>query len=107
LLLIPALAEELVFRGLVLPSPIEGVGPLAMVPWVALSVGLFVAWHGLWWRLPSGPGQRQKGRELVRMALLGGGCALAYVASHSIWPPVLLHWLALVRWRLAGGTPAR
>jgi predicted Abi (CAAX) family protease len=103
LLLIPALAEELVFRGLVLPSPIEGVGPLAMVPWVALSVGLFVAWHGLWWRLPSGPGQRRKGRALVWMALLGGACALAYVASHSLWPPVLLHWLALVRWRLERG----
>jgi predicted Abi (CAAX) family protease len=99
LLIVPATVEELVFRGLVLPSPIEGVGPLAMVPWVALSVGLFVAWHGLRWRLQAMPVQRSKARVLVRMSLLGGACALAYVASNSLWPPVLLHWLALVRWR--------
>ncbi|MEB3333507.1 MAG: CPBP family glutamic-type intramembrane protease [Cyanobacteriota bacterium] len=103
LLLIPALAEELVFRGLALPSPIEGVGPLAMGPWVALSVGLFVAWHGA--RLGPRPPKGTKGQVLVRMTLLGGACALAYVVSNALWPPVLIHWLAVVRWR--GGTRDR
>ncbi|MEB3260520.1 MAG: CPBP family glutamic-type intramembrane protease [Cyanobacteriota bacterium] len=101
LLLLPALAEEVAFRGLLLPSALEGVGALAMVPWIGLSVGVFVAWHAV--RIGHRRGGRWiqlvEPRVLVRWSLLGGACALATVSSGSLWPAVLLHWLALVAWR--------
>ena len=101
LLILPALAEELVFRGLLLPSPLEGVGALAMVPWIGLSVGAFVAWHAVRIGLRGGGPRIQlaEPRVLVRLSLLGGACAVAYVISGSLWPAVLLHWLALVAGR--------
>jgi predicted Abi (CAAX) family protease len=112
LLLLPAIGEELVFRVLLLPSALEGVSLLAMVPWMALSVGLFVAWHGI------GIRRRRSGQPhlhratpaaLLRLTLLGTACALAFTLSGSLWPPVWIHWLALVggqaqrRIRDAGG----
>jgi predicted Abi (CAAX) family protease len=97
---VPALVEELVFRVLLLPSALDGLAPLMLVPWLALSVGAFVAWHGLTIRWRQG-GRRLGGaapQVLGRMGLLGGVCALAYVVSGSLWPPVLIHWLALLVW---------
>jgi predicted Abi (CAAX) family protease len=98
-LLLPAIAEELVFRVLLLPSALEGVPLLAMSPWIALSVGLFVAWHGIWIQRQSGPRRGMPPTApavLVRLTLLGTACALAYGLSGSLWPPVWIHWLALL-----------
>jgi len=95
-LLLPAITEELVFRVLLLPSAPEGMSLLALTPWIALSVGLFVAWHGI------RPGLHQPPR-LARLTLLGTACALAFVASGSLWLPVLLHWLALLGSGVGGG----
>jgi predicted Abi (CAAX) family protease len=66
-----------------------------MLPWMALSVGLFVAWQGL---------RRPDPRLLAQATLLGVACSLIYVVSGSLWWAVLLHWLAaLCRWQgLAG-----
>lgn len=110
--LLPAFGEELVFRGLLLPSALDGVQPLVLLPWMALSVGLFVAWHRLasWSGLSS---RRRAGsqdpRVLVQTALLGVACSLAYGVSGSLWWAVLLHWLAVVGWRegLGGGSEDR
>jgi predicted Abi (CAAX) family protease len=103
-LVVPAFLGEVVFRGLLLPSSLDGVGPLAMVPWLALSVGLFVAWRGLRIRPRRGALQFQWAdpQVLTRESLLGGACALAYVVSGSLWPAVLIHWLAAVAWRQRG-----
>lgn len=97
LLILPALAEEGVFRGLLLPSALEGVGLLAMVPWLALSVGLFVAWHAvrIGPRTGGWPIRAADPRLVPRITLVGGACALAAVLSGSLWPPVVIHWLAL------------
>ncbi len=94
--LLPAIAEELVFRVLLLPSALEGVSLLAMAPWIALSVGLFVAWHGIRLGSRSQPGRWRTVAPpaALRLTLLGTACAVAFVASGSLWPPVLLHWLA-------------
>ena len=102
LFLFPALQEELLFRALLLPSALEGVSPLALVPWVALSVGLFVAWHPLLARTRRDPLRTLLAdpRFLVQVTLLGLACSLAYLVSGSIWPPVLIHWLAVVVWLL-------
>jgi predicted Abi (CAAX) family protease len=98
----PALQEELLFRALLLPSALEGVSPLALVPWVALSVGLFVAWHPLLAGTRRDPLRTllQDPRFLVQVTLLGLACSLAYLVSGSIWPPVLIHWLTVVVWLL-------
>ena len=108
-LFFPAFGEELVFRGLLLPSALDGVQPLELLPWMGLSIGLFVAWHGLKGRLSRQAPRRSRSldsRVLLQTALLGAACTLAYVVSGSLWWPVLLHWLALVAWRagLRGGS---
>jgi predicted Abi (CAAX) family protease len=102
LFLFPALQEELLFRALLLPSALEGVSPLALVPWVALSVGLFVAWHPLLAGTRRDPLRTllKDPRFLVQVTLLGLACSLAYLVSGSIWPPVLIHWLTVVVWLL-------
>jgi predicted Abi (CAAX) family protease len=81
--LLPAFGEELLLRGLLLPAPLEGVPPLAMLPWIALSVALSVAWHA---RAPR-----------LQVGLLAVACSLAYLVSGSLWPAVLIHWLAGAR----------
>jgi predicted Abi (CAAX) family protease len=80
----------------------DGVGPLAQVPWVALSVGLFVAWHPLLAPTRRDPLRTllKDPRFLVQVTLLGLACSLAYLVSGSIWPPVLIHWLTVVVWLL-------
>jgi predicted Abi (CAAX) family protease len=105
-LFFPAFGEELVFRGLLLPSALNGVQPLELLPWMGLSIGLFVAWHGLKGRLSRQAQRRFRSddpRVLIQTALLGVGCTTVYVVSGSLWWAVLLHWLALVLWREALG----
>lgn len=99
-LLMPAFGEELVFRGLLLPQPIEGFGPAATLAWIALSTGLFVLYHPLAARLwyPQGRTLFADPRFLVQCTLLGLACGLAYVLSGSLWGAVLLHWLAVLLW---------
>jgi predicted Abi (CAAX) family protease len=122
LFVVPAFVEELLFRGLLLPSLLDGVTPLAMLPWMALSVGLFVVWQELKARLALGrrrhghqahdglaqsfapphnaPSERALGpAALLQFSLLGTACSLVVVVSGSLWPAVLLHGLAVIAWR--------
>ena len=99
-LLMPAFGEELLFRGLLLPNPLEGLTPLAMLPWISLSVGLFVLYHPLagrlWYR--QGRAVFDDPRFLLQCSLLGLACALATTTSGSLWWAVLIHWLAVLLW---------
>jgi predicted Abi (CAAX) family protease len=111
LLFMPSLIEEMLFRVVLLPHPLEGMGGWQSAAWGALSVGLFVAYHPLAGRLWYPPGRRlfDDGRFLLLASLLGVVCAIAYQATGSLWPPVLIHWLVVLvwlevlggRWRLA------
>ncbi|MBW4529106.1 MAG: CPBP family intramembrane metalloprotease [Aphanothece saxicola GSE-SYN-MK-01-06B] len=106
LLLTPALVEETLFRAALLPHPLEGLSGWDSVAWGALSVGLFVAWHPLAGRLWYRQGRRlfDDGRFLLLASLLGVVCVIAYLATGSIWPPVLIHWLVVLIWlELLGG----
>jgi predicted Abi (CAAX) family protease len=100
LLLMPALAEELVFRGLLLPHPAEAVPPGRVVRATALSIAAYVAWHPLNGRLLSRHMRHVLGHRgfLVITALLGLACSRLYLRSGSIWPSVLLHWLCVFIW---------
>ena len=84
----PSFGEELLLRGLLLPTPVEGVSISAMLPWIALSIGLSIACHA--------PKQRM-GR--LQVGLLAAACSLALLVSGSLWPAVLIHWLALFWFR--------
>jgi predicted Abi (CAAX) family protease len=106
LLLTPSLIEETLFRAALLPHPLEGLNGWDSLAWGALSVGLFVAWHPLAGRLWYRQGRRlfDDGRFLLLASLLGVVCVIAYQATGSIWPPVLIHWLVVLIWlELLGG----
>ncbi len=100
LLLLPALVEELIFRVALLPHPLEGEPRGPLLAWLALSVGLFVLYHPLAARLwyPQARPVFDDPRFLVQCTLLGLACGLVYVVTGSLWPPVLIHWLAVLVW---------
>ena len=100
LLLMPALVEELLFRVLLIPHPIEGFPWQPLLAWNALSLGLFVLYHPVAARLwyPQARALFDDPRFLLQATLLGVACSLAYGFTGSLWPPVLIHWLAVVIW---------
>ncbi len=99
-LLMPAFGEELLFRGMLLPHPLAGLTTLQLLPWIALSTGLFVLYHPLAGRLWYRQGRLlfDDPRFLLQCTLLGLACALAYSSTGSLWWAVLLHWLAVLLW---------
>jgi predicted Abi (CAAX) family protease len=101
LLLAPALGEELLFRGLLIPRH----GPGAA--WVLLSVGLFVLWHPLQ-ALSVGPPWSAAFLDpwfLAAVAILGTALARIYAATGSLWPGVLVHWIVVLGWKAWLGGP--
>ena len=104
LLITPALGEEPFFRALPLPHPTERASRRHRLVGSALALVAFVLWHplnGLWtprvWPVFTDP------VFLALAALLGVACTLAYLASGSIWPQVLIHWITVVVWGLLLG----
>jgi predicted Abi (CAAX) family protease len=100
LLLMPSLTEEVLFRVMLLPHPLEGSNPSSTAAWGLLSVGLFVAYHPLAGRTWYRPGREvfEDPRFLVQCTVLGVACVAAYVFTGSLWAPVLIHWLAVTTW---------
>ena len=103
LLLVPALGEELLFRGLLVPRP-ERPFPA----WQGLlAVGAFVAWHPLQ-TVTWGPPWSALFLEpwfLAAVAVLGVALVRIYRATGSIWPCVAAHWLLVGAWKLLFGGP--
>ena len=100
LLAMPALVEELIFRVALLPQALEGPSATELLGWSSLALGLFVAYHPLAGRLWYRQGRRlfDDPRFLIACTLLGVACSGAYLASGSLWPPLLIHWLVVVTW---------
>ena len=95
--LMPALAEELVFR-----SWLPRGAPLAAVA----SFVAYVFWHPLQviLHLPFARPEFTDASFLGLVAWLGLACTLARVRSGSIWPGVVIHWGVVVLWlALFGG----
>ena len=100
----PALGEELLFRVALLPSPGE------LAPWwrVAVPILLFVLWHPPQ-ALLFGPEWGEvvlNSWFLAAVAVMGTALTRLYRATRSIWPPVLLHWTAVVGWKAFFGAPS-
>jgi len=97
----PALGEEMLFRGLLIPR--SRSGSLAIVP----SVLLFVLWHPLQ-AVTFGPPWASAFLEpsfLAAVAILGVALGRIYAATRSLWPCIFAHWLVVLGWKLLLGGP--
>lgn len=95
--LMPALLEELVFRGwLSRGAPIPAIASfIAFVFWRPLQVML---------NLPFARPEFTSPGFLMVVATLGFACTLTRIRSGSIWPGVVIHWGVVVAWlALFGG----
>ena len=102
-IVLPALAEELIFRGLLVPRPDQEF-PL----WRAVAtIALFVGWHPFqtvtfgppWSVLFLAPA------FLGAVFVLGAMLTAIYRRTGSIWPCVAVHWLLVASWKLLFGGP--
>jgi predicted Abi (CAAX) family protease len=96
-LFVPALGEEIPFRGLLVPGREEAGKPW---PAIALSTALYVAWHPLE-ALTFLPQAMMFLRPdfLACTAILGLGCVLMRWRTGSLWPAVILHGGFVVVWQ--------
>lgn len=103
--IVPALGEELLFRAALLPDARLQTVPLRPV---LLSTALFVLWHPPqgWIFGPHWQAMMLDPWFLACVAALGIACARLYLFTGSIWPPVLLHWSAVVGWKALLGGPS-
>ena len=100
LFLQPALIEEIVFRGLLLPRGGGSMrrGRLAIIAGMALVI--YVVSHPISaWLFRSRMLELFASPAYLALAtLLGLACTMTYLISRSIWPPVAVHWLSVVIW---------
>lgn len=103
LFFVPALIEELVFRGLLLS-------------WFAtvsqrwgnwLSIGLFVLWHPVQALIFAPPWSAIFLQPSFLFATFILGIVLTHIriVSQSLWPVIMIHWLLVVVWKLLFGGP--
>lgn len=105
-LVLPGVAEEYVFRVLLLPHPSESSKRDAR--WwtqVVTVLLLYVLWHPVnaWLFVTWARPLFYDSAFLLLCALLGVACTITYLRSGSIWPAVILHWAVDVGWKLAFG----
>jgi predicted Abi (CAAX) family protease len=97
LLVTPSLVEEVLYRAVLLPHPVEAASPRTKLVWSSVSLVAFVASHPV-----NGLVSRRAvfldPVFLVLATLLGIVCTLTYLKSGSIWVPILFHWLTVVVW---------
>ncbi|MEQ9623203.1 CPBP family glutamic-type intramembrane protease [Coleofasciculus chthonoplastes] len=104
-LVFPAFSEELVFRGLLLPSFLENASAGAWLFGLSLSTILFILYHPLNARYFYPPGYPMfwDWRFLVLAGWLGIACGVSYGVTRSLWSAVSLHWLAVIIWLFVFG----
>lgn len=92
-ILVPSIAEEMVFRVL--------LGGRTGWLRAALALGAFVLWHPVqvWLGLPMAQPVFLEPAFLAIVALLGLACTIAWRRSGSVWPPVAIHWGTVVLWK--------
>ena len=100
---VPALSEEAVFRGVLVPGRSETRRPFAAI---AAATAVFTGWHiveTLFLRHAAPIFLRVD--FLACAAILGAGCAVIRWRTASLWPAVALHWLVVVVWQTWLGGP--
>jgi predicted Abi (CAAX) family protease len=106
LLFLPAIFEEILFRLLLIPHPIETAISSDIYLRSAISLGLFIIYHPLnaltFYKV--GHPTFMDWRFLTLTGLLGFVCSIAYLLTGSIWTAVLIHWIVVVVWlKVFGG----
>ncbi len=104
--LFPALAEELLWRWLLIPPRLFCRTSHALILIVLTTVIATLA-HPLV-AVTVAPHTRSVFCDpcfLAITALLQAACGLLYLLSRSIWPSVFLHWLTIVVWKFLYGGP--
>lgn len=108
---VPVLAEESVFRAILLKPPSDGASGLGPV---SLSAGLFALYNFAaallcqWVLGEQCPPWADLGLDpwfLAATFALGLACARLALATRSIWPGAMLHWTMLVGWLALFGGP--
>lgn len=96
--LVPALCEELAFRGWVRQG-----APIAAVA----SLLAFIFWHPfqVMANLPFARPEFTDAGFLILVATLGACCTLSRIRSGSLWPGVIIHWGVAVVWRVLYAGP--
>lgn len=97
-LIAPAIGEELVFRGLLVPGRSETPRPGIAL---AIAVFIFVTWHIVEAEtvLTRAAPMFERPDFLACAAILGAGCGLMRWRTGSLWPAVALHWLMVTLWQ--------
>ncbi|MGL5833494.1 MAG: CPBP family glutamic-type intramembrane protease [Waterburya sp.] len=108
-LVAPAMLEEIVFRGWLLPDPGDDLFFDTYIPRATLSLFLFIVYHPL-----NASTFFPQGKEtffdpifLTLAAALGIICTITYYQTDSLWLPILIHWLTVVIWLLCFGGLAK
>lgn len=105
-LFVPAIFEEIIFRGLLLPHPQESPSVKRGYLWSSVNLFLFVIYHPINGLTLYEPGYYvfRNPYFLTLATLLGLTCILIYQRTGSIWPPIVIHWIAVMIWLcLLGG----
>lgn len=100
LLLHPAVVEESIFRGLLIPSPTDTSITPTVLAWIILSWLLFILAHPIN-SLILKPQTRAVFTHPVFLILAGllAICTSAlYWISASLWPAILFHWIVVFVW---------
>jgi predicted Abi (CAAX) family protease len=100
LILHPALVEESIFRGLLLPPPTGTLITPSMLAWVIFSGLLFILAHPIN-SLMLKPHTRSVFTHPIFLTLAGflAICtSVLYWISASLWPAVLFHWIVVYLW---------
>ncbi len=97
-LFVPALGEEIPFRGLLTPGPGETRRPNLQI---AIATTFYTLWHVVeaLTFLPRAAPVFLRPDFLACCAILGLGCAVVRRRTGSLWPAVLLHWTLVVVWQ--------
>lgn len=100
LLVFPALFEEALFRGLLMPRQFLNRGGAATALTIGGSTLLYVAWHPLnaWLFTPSARTLFYDPAFLFIVGALGIACGYSYAVSRSLWAPTLIHWATVLIW---------
>jgi len=102
--LVPALGEEVVFRGALQPKRLSGPAAIACS---ALSLAAFILWHPVqvWFGLPSAQAVFLEPGFLAIAGLLGLLCTGLVHRSGGLWTAVFVHWAVVVAWKAAEPFP--
>ncbi|WP_026100891.1 type II CAAX prenyl endopeptidase Rce1 family protein [Synechococcus sp. PCC 7336] len=103
--LVPSVLEEVLFRVTLVPHPTEAVTTQTLLGWAIASLVLFVAAHPLNAALYLTAARPTffDPAFLICAGILGAICTVVYWQSGSLWPPTVLHWIAVAIWLLCLG----